>query len=381
MRILYFTRDYTTHDHRFLDALAKTEHQIFYLRLERQAQQFEDRPLPPEIKSIPWRGGRKPFQMRDIPSLLFDLKRVMREVKPDLVHAGPIQTASFLTALSSFHPLVSMSWGYDLLCDAERSAFRRWATRYTLARSAVLIGDCETVRQKALTFGMSSERIVTFPWGVDLHHFRPPLSAQERLSLRRKWGWEEASFVLLSVRAWEPLYGVEELAHAFVQASHEIPQLRLVMLGNGSQAAHIQHIFRQGGVLERVYFPGQVSQMHLPEYYRAADAYISASHSDGTSISLLEAMACGCPVLVSDIPGNREWVNDGVQGWLFAVGNVDALANAIRRAIDERARLPEMGEAARRLVEQRADWTRNFPRLLEAYQLAIEVARQKQTDG
>ena len=85
MRILYFSRDYTTHDHRFLTALAKTEHKVFYLRLERRGHQLEDRPLPQEIELIYWRGGKAPAMLLRGPSLLADLKRVIRQVKPDLI--------------------------------------------------------------------------------------------------------------------------------------------------------------------------------------------------------------------------------------------------------------------------------------------------------
>jgi glycosyltransferase involved in cell wall biosynthesis len=109
----------------------------------------------------------------------------------------------------------------------------------------------------------------------------------------------------------------------------------------------------------------------LPRYYRSADLYISASHSDGTSISLLEAMACGRPVLVSDIPGNRAWVEPGVQGWWFLDGNLRSLADAFSEAYNQRQRLSEMGQAARRLAEEHADWPKNFNKLLDAYNLAL----------
>jgi glycosyltransferase involved in cell wall biosynthesis len=117
----------------------------------------------------------------------------------------------------------------------------------------------------------------------------------------------------------------------------------------------------------------------LPRYYQMADLYVSASHSDGSSISLLEAMACGSPVLVSDIPGNREWVpplppggiEGGQVGWLFPDGDADALAQAILHAVEQRHHLPEMGRRARALAEQRADWKQNFPRLFKAYELAL----------
>src|SRR3989304_6341748 len=98
MRVLYFTRDYTTHDRRFLAALAETTYQVYFLQLERRGHPLEDRPLPEGIKRIPWRGGQAPASLQGGPRLLTDLKRVLREIKPDLVHAGPLQTAAFLVA-------------------------------------------------------------------------------------------------------------------------------------------------------------------------------------------------------------------------------------------------------------------------------------------
>jgi len=381
MRVLYFSRNYNTHDQRFLRALANTEHQISYMGLEPGRQQLDDRALPVEVEQIRWAGGRTQVSIWDAGKLLGDLKRVIREAKPDLIQAGPLQTTAFLVALTGYQPLVSMSWGYDLLQDANRNALWRWATKYTLRHSAVMVGDCKTIRQKAISFGMPDERIITFPWGVDLGLFKPSKDESEDEGevrgyeagegrLRSRLGWGEEVFVLLSTRAWESLYGVEVLARAFVKVAGERPQLRLLMLGDGSQAEMLGEIFRQGGVLDLVHYAGQVGQVDLPDFYRAADLYISASHSDGTSISLLEAMACGRPVLVSDIPGNREWVVPGKQGWWFRDGDVESLAEAISTAVDERQRLPEMGEAAYQLAQQRADWKRNFPVLLEAFELA-----------
>jgi glycosyltransferase involved in cell wall biosynthesis len=377
MRILYFTRDYTPHDHRFLSALQKTGHKIYYLRLERKSHQLEDRALPAGVEQVPWAGGRNDVSLKDGAYLLSDLKRVIRSVKPDLIQSGPLQTAAFLAAITGFQPLVSMSWGYDLLQDAHRNIYWEWATRFTLSRSAVMIGDCATVRQQARSFGMPDEAIVTFPWGVDIQHFSPGVTpapgAGQAMSSARIESSENAPspFVLLSTRGWEPIYGVDVIARAFVQAARQQPELRLLLLGNGSQAGLLRSIFLDGGALEQVHFPGQVTQAELPRYYQAADLYISASHSDGTSISLLEAMACGRPALVSDIPGNREWVTPCQEGWLFPDGSVPGLVEAILTAIEQRDKLVGMGLAARALVEKRGNWENNFPNLLHAYDLAL----------
>ena len=78
---------------------------------------------------------------------------------------------------------------------------------------------------------------------------------------------------------------------------------------------------RESGLEDKVHFAGQVDYVDLPKYYRVAHLYLSASIVDGSSVSLLEAMSCGIPALVSDIPGNREWVVPGRNGWLFPTGD------------------------------------------------------------
>jgi glycosyltransferase involved in cell wall biosynthesis len=366
VRILYFTRDYTPHDHRFLSALAQTEHEVYYLRLERGAHQLEDRALPPEVKIVSWGGGRSPARLRDALRLLRSLRDVLRNVQPDVLHAGPIQTVGLLAALSGFQPIVAMSWGSDLLRDAERNNMYRWVTRFVLKHSSVLVGDCSAVRQKSKDFGVPDDRIVTFPWGVDLQQFSPG----EEGSLRARAGWEDA-FVLLHTRSWEPIYGVDILVRAFIAAAQENPDLRTFLLGGGSLAGKVHAMFERAGMLDRVSFSGQVSHKDLPGYYRAADLYVSASHSDGSSVSLMEALASGLPALVSDIPGNREWVVPGEHGWWFPDGDADALAQGILQAVDQRERLSVIGRAARNLAEQRANWNENFQHLLKAYEMAL----------
>lgn len=369
-RLLYFTRDYTTHDHRFLAALARTEHRVYYLQLERRGPVMEGRDLPEGIEPLEWVGGRGPYQEEKLPEYAVDLQRVLERVQPDLVQAGPLHLCANLAARSGFRSLLSMSWGYDLLYEALRSQAVRQAISFTLSRSDALLGDCDTIRKLAIEYGMPDERIVTFPWGIDLRHFSPPWQASTKK--------EGAAFTLLSTRGWEAIYGVEILANGFARAARRRPELRLVMLGNGSQAESVRHIFEQAGVLEQVSFPGLASYTELPAYYRGTDLYVSASRSDGTSISLLESLACGTPALVSDISGNREWITPGIEGWWFADGDTEALCEAILQAVEQRQNLPEMGRRARRLAEQRADWGQNFPRLFEAYRIALDPRKVRQ---
>ncbi len=323
MKILYFSQSYSPHDHRFLSALTETEHEVFYLKLEHNSRQIEDRPVPSQIQQVLWKGGQSSFRWCDVPRLTLDLKRVIKEIKPDLIHAGPIQTCAFLAVLSGFHPILTMSWGFDLMQDAERDGWMKWITRYVLRRSDFFTSDARITRDKAVAFGMNSDRTVVFPWGVDLKYFSPgQLTIGKKVqgvkpktqNTRRK------SFVLFCNRSWEPRYGVDVLAKAFVKVAKQRKDVGLLLLGGGSQTNALRQILMNGGALDRVQFGGQVSQCNLPRWYHMADLYISPSHVDGSSVSLMEALACGLPVLVSDIPAKsrmgqrrRQWL--AVPGW------------------------------------------------------------------
>jgi glycosyltransferase involved in cell wall biosynthesis len=366
MRIIYFSRNYTPHDFRFLNSLSKTEHEISYLKLEATQRQIEDRPVPENVQQILWAGGQREFRWSDLPRLVLDFRRVVKQVKPDLVHAGPIQTCAFIAVLSGFRPILTMSWGYDLVMEADKSRWTKWITQYTLKRSSFFVSDARVSRDRAVAFGMDPEKTVIFPWGVDLKSFRPKSPADRTLRPARP-----TAITLFCNRAWESLYGVDVLAKAFVRVSAENPNVNLILLGGGSQGSRLRQILMNGGVMDRVHFGGYATQADLSRWYRMADLYISPSHVDGTSVSLLEALASGLPCLVSDIPGNREWIEEEVNGWLFRDGDVEDLAEKILHVIKSRRSFRRIGQAARRVAEARADWQKNFGKLLEAYENVI----------
>src|SRR5215213_740184 len=377
MRIIYFSKNYTPHDYRFLSSLSKTEHEVFYLKLEANQRQTEDRPVPENIQQILWAGGQREFRWRDVPRLTFDLRRIIKEIKPDLIHAGPIQNCAFLSVLSGFRPTLAMSWGYDLVMDANKSAWMKWVTRYTLKRSEFFISDANVSRDKAVEFGMDPERTVIFPWGVDIEQFHLKNTGSTKQKTRSTKPKSKIvnpkSITLFCSRTWESIYGVDILAKAFVKVANLNPDVNLILLGGGSQGAKIRQILMNGGVMERVHFGGHIPQADLARWYHMADLYISPSHVDGSSVTLMEALASGLPCLVSDIPGNKEWIEDGLNGWLFRDRDVDDLAEKILFAIKNRKLFKKIGEAARRTAEKKADWNKNFGKLLETYEKVMSV--------
>jgi glycosyltransferase involved in cell wall biosynthesis len=365
MRLIYFSQDYTPHDYRFLERLAATPHELYFLRLEDGGHRTEERRLPAGVSVIDWWGGRKPIRRWEMSRAKAEVGRVIDSVKPDLVHAGPVQRVAGLAAANGFHPLVTMSWGSDLLTEARRGAGRQKA-RWVLGHTDVLACDCQTVRMRAEQLGMPGDRIMVFPWGVDLEHFSPGDGA----AIRRKLGWG-SEFIVLWTRSWERRYGVETFVRAFLRASNEMPNLRLIMLGGGSLERRIRQLLKTAERSRHVFFGGQAGYAELPSYYHAADLYASASLSDGSSISLLEALACGLPAVVSDIPSNREWIIEGENGWRFTPGEIGDLLRALRLAASSQEARRRISHQNRMLAEKEANWDVNFGKLMQAYDLAL----------
>jgi len=363
MRILYFSLGYSTHDYRFLKSISEDGHEVFFVQLEGNTRTVEDRLVPENVNQVIWKGGREPFRWGNLMKLVLDFRRLTREIKPDLIHAGPIQTCAFIAILSGFRPILTMSWGFDLMDDVHKNRWMEWVTRYTLKRSTFFTSDANITRDMAVQHGMNPKRTVVFPWGVDLERYSPTTDYRPSTMVNRP----SSAVTLFCNRSWETRYGVDVLARAFVKAAQQNESVDLILLNGGSQGANIRGILQSGGVLDRVTFGGQVSQTDLPRWYHMADLYISPSHVDGSSVSLMEALACGLPCLVSDIPANKEWIVENENGWLFRDGDADHLAEKMLAVISQREKLPEISRTNRRSAEMRADWKKNAETLMNVY--------------
>ncbi|HLJ41187.1 MAG TPA: glycosyltransferase family 4 protein [Candidatus Acidoferrales bacterium] len=364
-RILYVSEGYSTHDRRFLQKLAESGHDAWHLPYAADSVRYETGSLPEGIHSVA-PLSRKPISPGNLNWIYAALRfrRVMREVQPEIVHAGPVQTGGFFAALCGFHPLLIMCWGSDVLAAPETSAWVRWITKFTLRRADMVLGDCDAVRERVLALGrVPEERVVTFPYGIDCGVFRPKMS---ELSLRQKLGWEECR-VVISTRSFEASYGTMIFLDAMRRVLAKCSDVRVLMLGDGSLRRQVEAFIEGSGLKGKIHMVGRVREDALTDYFAEADLYVSAAYCDGSSISLLQAMACGLPAIVTDGSGNREWVIHRENGWLYPAGNVDALVTTVLEALDDDELRAATGKANVATVRSRANWGLNFGKLLTAY--------------
>jgi glycosyltransferase involved in cell wall biosynthesis len=358
MRILYLTRSDSVHDQRFLQTLAQSEHEGFVWRLYSGHY-----PTPEGVTAFEWTGVENGLQAWNLPFAQRELERAIVSIQPDLIHAGPLQDLAFLAAKTGFPNLLAMSWGFDLMKDVWIEKLSEHRARFALQRSQSLITDANCSAEKAVELGFSREKICIFPWGVDLQHFSPEKARTSGQTWREEMGWEEKR-VLLCLRSWEPNYGVDVLLEAFEEAAANDPNLRLILLGDGSLHDKYMEKLESESLKDNVFIGGRVPNEDLIQYYGAADVYITPSHVDGSSVSLMEALACGLSTIASDIPANLEWVYHNDNGWIFPDNDIEALKETILNCHPTE----KMTEYARATAERKADWQKNRQVLLDCYQ-------------
>ena len=270
------------------------------------------------------------------------------------VLAGPLNTVTkSLVGLS--RPVIGLSWGYDLQ-QGHSQAVPLEAMAWLSGLDGLVV-DSPVTRDLAIALGLGPERVVLIPWGVDLELFTPDGPAVSAAA----HGFAHRSQVVLSLRTHDTIYRTSDVIEAFARAALADPALMLVLGGDGPLTPNHRARVDELGLAPRVRFIGRVDESELPALLRGADLYVTASETDGTSVTLLQAMACGVPVIASRNPGNATWVREGETGQLFDVGDVKELAALM---VSGRTN-PDVIDTALRLVRSEGDWTGNRMRLLQ----------------
>lgn len=303
--------------------------------------------------------------------VLARIRALVHRLQPDVLHAGWIPTLGFCAALTGYRPLLLMPSGSDVLILPRQSAVLRAITRFVIRRADLVTCDAEAVKQEIVRIGdYPADRVVTFPWGVELGRFHP--SKQARAEIRRELGWADNP-ILLMTRNHYPVYRVDHFIRALPDVFSAAPEARALLVGEGDLRGDLEALAKSLGVADRVRFMGFVPNAKLPSYLAASDVYVSTSASDGTSMSMLEAFATGLPVLVTDVPSILEWVRPDVNGVVVPRGDVAAIARGLSRLLADPAEREAIGRRNLALARERANWDDNFAKLEAMYAALVDA--------
>lgn len=296
------------------------------------------------------------------------LAALAAEIEPDLVHAHWLPEAGWMAAREGLSPLVCSAWGSDVY--GVRGLGLRRSLR-ALRAAELLLADSADLLRAAQELCGSRVHGEVVRWGLDLQRFSPgdARAAREVLGLD-----VEGPFVA-SVRGFDPVYNTPLLLEAFARARREHPDARLILKHPEAKLPRAV-----GDAIERLGLGGAISTLgnvpaaRMPDVYRAADVILSIPSSDSSPRSVWEALACGRPVIVSDLAWAREELVDGRQA-LLAPLEAEALAAAIGRILDGGELAAGLGREGRALAVQELDPGRAAARIDVLYRSVGETRR------
>ncbi len=259
-------------------------------------------------------------------SIVDQVEKLAFEFQPHLINAHFLPTYGLTAAMANIHPLVLTLWGSDILLSAQNSFLRRWRSRFVLRRSDLVVADAQCALDVARTIA-SVQRQLVVSFGVSRVWYESGLLRELK---------ESNTLQILSCRKFEPLYDVQTLIKAAGLLRDDGFNLHLTLVGSGSLENNLRALAHSQGIADRITFTGALGDEQLFNVYRRSDIYVSTALSDTTSVSLLEAMSQRLYPIVTDIPGNREWLTS--DRYLFKPGDAVDLAGKLKVAVSRQAR-------------------------------------------
>jgi len=178
---------------------------------------------------------------------------------------------------------------------------------------------------------------------------------------------------VVSLRSWEPNYNIDTLVQGFAGLVAARPQARarLHLLGGGSMADALKAQVAALGLNDAVVFHGRVGDQAMVDAIQRSRVSLSVPTSDATSVSVLESMACGLPIVASDLPANRQWL-DARGGWIVPLRDASGITTALVQACDHREQARLMGAYNRVVVEREASRRGQMDRMWTLYQQLLQ---------
>ncbi len=249
-----------------------------------------------------------------IPKKIKVIRKLIAEFNPDFIHVHQANSCALLAIKANKNrvPLVLTTWGSDVLLLPKRSRFFHWLVKFVLRNADSITADAKFMIEAIQKLDPKS-KVVLVNFGIDYEDVQIPVKEK----------------IIYSNRLHHDLYNIDTILKTFLQFSQTNPDWKLVIGANGARTEELKKTAENSGN-SQIEFIGFVDSETNKDYYLKAKIWVSIPSSDGTSISLLEAMGYGCIPVASDLPANREWVKDGQNGVLVK----DSLLTALNRATE-----------------------------------------------
>jgi len=296
-------------------------------------------------------------------------KRIIKKIKPDILHAVEVDEG-LCGALSGFHPFVMTPNGSDLLVYANKYAFVRWMFKYIFRRADAVTSDSIPLQKSSATLGAVKDKNYIIQWGVDLSQFNTQV---DRGRVREKYGLGDSPLILSS-RALAPNYNVDTILRCIPEVLKEAPSAKIMLVyGFLDKENEMKKLAADLGVADSTIFVGPVDYQEMPYFVAAADICVSVPSSDSSPRAVYEAMACGVPSVISNLPWTKDFIIPEQNALLVPVKDHRKLTAAILRLLTGKELRKKIKEANLKLVDEKLNYHKHMAKMESIYQSLCRV--------
>lgn len=291
-------------------------------------------------------------------------RKIIKKIKPEIVHAHNVILGGFYATRLRFHPLVVTAWGTDVLIAPRKSFILKKIAKLVLKRADILTCDGRNTEKAMIRLGAEVQKIKIIYFGIDTKKNTPEKRDE---SLRERLNIKNACSVI-SLRSFKPIYNIETLIYAIPLVLNQNSNVKFILAGTGEQELKLKDLAVKLGVEKNVIFTGNLTEEEIPIYLASSDLYVSTSLSDsGLAASTGEAMACGLPVISTEVGAIHDWLTEGEGGFIIPTEMPDILANRIIYSLKNKDMIKKYGEINRRTITEKQDYYKEMEKMENIY--------------
>lgn len=360
MRILFVAPAKSVHSFRWIDFFQKSGCDIAWLSLHPATDSVlsANPSLRPQCVA---RSNR----VHNVLAGLIRLRRLIKEFKPHIIHAHSVGPYGLLPALLGFHPFVATAWGSDVLV-AGKSPWTGPFVRYILRSADIVTTDADHMISEMVGMGTDRTKLRRINFGIDADALTRLDTPDPEYS--RRFRGEGNVPTVISLRNHYDVYDIATLLRAVPEIVRRVPNVRVIVAGRGPLTESLETMAAELHLGNNVDFIGGYDGSALRRIFSAVDVYVSTSLSDaGIAASTAEAMSCSVPVVVTNTGENDQWIQNGVNGFLFAARDHSALARYVVELLSDPERRTRVGTKGRDVIVERNNYRREMTKMLELY--------------
>lgn len=366
MRVLILADPSSSHTIKWVNSLHQKGVDVFLFGLSKYDQTQYDNAIkieslgtPDKIKAKLDGSFLKSMYLVAYPRL----KKIIHNFEPDILHAHYAASYGLMGALTGFHPFVLSVWGIDILKFPQNSLIHKKIINFVLNKADKALATSGYLAKETRKY--TDKNIKVTPFGIDTNLFKPKPTKKDG---------PNDEIVIGTVKALEGKYGIDCLIKSFSIIKKRYPdkKLKLLLIGGGSLEHNFRTMIKESEINDSARITGQIPFDKVVDYHNQLSIAVYVSTVESFGVSVLESMACEKPVIVSNVGGLPEVVENDVTGLIVNPNDAESLSSAIEKLLLNKNLREKFGKAGREKVNRSFNWDGNVNTMLKIYSAILD---------